>query len=98
MKKTTKALSVVTAYGSQISSAGAQFESSVSSTVQDFKAVRSIGSTTQKTWGGIQAEKVLQKSTYDSGSPIGGSPGDAILKGVKKIKEKRSEKKKEEEK
>lgn len=96
MKKTTKALSVVTAYGSQISSAGAQFESSVSSTVQDFKAVRGLGQM-PKSWSSLQAAKTLTGNKSGMGGVIGGSPGDLILKGVKKVKEKRSEKKKEEE-
>ncbi|MFX1501699.1 MAG: GPP34 family phosphoprotein [Promethearchaeota archaeon] len=96
MKRTTKAISVMTAYSSQISNAGAQFESSVSGTAQDFRSVRSIGSNQQKTWGGIQAAKTLNGSKSGVGSIIGGSPGDAILKGVKKIIEKRSEKKEDE--
>ena len=93
VKKTAKAVTVVSSAGAQISSAGAQFESSVSNTASDFKEVRSVGSPQQKTWGGLQAERTLK-----GGSSTGdGTAGDLILKGAKKLKEKVSEKKNGEE-
>ena len=49
-----------------------------------------------KSWGDLQSEKTLKQGSYDGGSAIGGTPGDLILKGAKKLKEKRAEKKKQE--
>ena len=91
MKRAGKATSMMGTMSGQVSAASSQFASNVSSTSQNFKAVRSIGTSRQKTWGGIQAEKTL-KQNFSGG---GGSPGDLILKGAKKIKEKRSNKKEE---
>jgi len=88
-KSAVKTTSIMTSMAGQVTSASSQFSSSVSGTTQDFKAVRSIGSTKQKTWGGIQAEKTLKQDFSSSG----GSPGDLIVKGAKKVKEKISDKK-----
>jgi len=105
-KKAKKIISITTAVQGQIMGASSQFASQVSGTASDFQSVlgtkmnvidgkATMTSVKPKSWGDLQSEKVLQKGISESGSPIGGSPGDAILKGIKKIKEKRSEKKNE---
>jgi len=90
VKRVGKMVSIAGAAGGQISSAGSQFSSSVSGAGKNLTSVTYGG----KTWGGIQAKKTLKPSTFKS-SGIGRSPGDSILKGVKKVKEKRSKKKEE---
>lgn len=92
-KRAVKGTSIMQGLADQVTSASSQFSSSVSGTSQDFKDVRSIGSINQKTWGGIQAEKTLRQDSSVSSS--GGSPGDLIVKGIKKVKEKKFDKKDE---
>jgi hypothetical protein len=105
-KKAKKIIKITTAVQGQISSASSKFAAQVSGTATDFQSVIGTkmnvvdGKATMtrakpKSWGELQSEKVLQK-TYDSGSPIGGSPGDALLKGVRKLKKKKSENNKQE--
>ena len=93
--KAQKFAKISMSVSSGIQAAGTQFGSDVSTTVQDFKGVRSIGSTRQKSWSGVQAARTLRvgPKTLHSGDV---APGDLILKGAKKLKEKKSEKKKQE--
>ena len=105
-KKAKKIINITTAVQGQIQYAGNQFQKQVSGAATDLQSVIGIktqvldgkGMTTRvkpKSWGNLQSEKTLQQGNHDSGSAIGGTPGDLILKGVKKLKEKRSEKEKQ---
>ena len=106
-KKAKKIIKITSAVQGQIQYAGEQFHSQVSGAATDFQSV--IGTKTQvldgkgmmtrvkpKSWGDLQSEKTLKQGSYDGGSAIRGTPGDLILKGAKKLKEKRAEKKKQE--
>jgi len=86
MKRGAKGLDVVTSIGGQIQSAGAQFNRDVSNIGSDFTKVAGIGTSEKYAWGPSKKTGVTKQTG------IGGSPGDAILKGVKKIVEKKKDK------
>ena len=106
-KKAGKIIKITSAVQGQISHAGRQFQTQVSGTATDFQSV--IGTKTNvsggmgtmtrakpTSWGQLQADRTLRQGGHSSGSAIGGTTGDLLLKGVKKLKEKKPENKKQE--
>ncbi|MFX1501698.1 MAG: GPP34 family phosphoprotein [Promethearchaeota archaeon] len=89
--KMQKIGSVAMGFAHTVQASSQQLVSDVSGISSDFTNV-TLGA---KSWSEIHRDKVLRGGKSLVGNPIGGSTGDALLKGVKGLKEKISERKDE---
>jgi hypothetical protein len=85
VKSTKKIIGVAGAVSGQVSGAASKASSQISTAGSDFAAVQGIGRTKKASWSGLRSERALKKGSSKKSGISGSSPGDAILKGVKKI-------------